>query len=370
MGLIRRRTSITNRTTALAAPVLALVLTAGCAAGDGSGVAQQPAADDDRSPRQDATNQAAPAVGGPGGGTSGRRARSVVLISIDGLNPSAVERLGRRKAPHLNRLLRTGTGTTNARTARESTITMPNHTGMFTGRRVRASKGGHGVRLNSESALPSTVHASARERVASIFDVVHEAGGSTIVYSSKSKFRFFEKTWPKAIDKTVIDSDTDVVRRLRKDLRNGPRTLSFLHLSAPDTAGHGHGFMGKEYLSAVRRTDKRLGTLFRTIARSPQTKGRAAVVLTSDHGGKGENHHQRRRYANHRVMLVARGPGVKKGASLYALSPHVDPGRKRPRYGTSKPPVRNLAAGNLALQLIGLGPVPGSMRESRGLRVR
>src|SRR5918998_4993950 len=66
------------------------------------------------------------------------RVDSVLAISIDGLNPAALRRLGRTGTPHIHELMRTGASTLNARTEHELTLTLPNHTGMVTGRRVAA----------------------------------------------------------------------------------------------------------------------------------------------------------------------------------------------------------------------------------------
>jgi len=63
-----------------------------------------------------------------------RAVTSVVVVSIDALNPAAIRRLGRRGTPTLHRLVRRGASTMNARTERERTETLPNHTGMVTGR--------------------------------------------------------------------------------------------------------------------------------------------------------------------------------------------------------------------------------------------
>lgn len=289
---------------------------------------------------------------------------SVLLVSVDGLNPDAVTRLGSKGAPHITRLLATGTGTRNARTAVELTRTLPNHTGMVTGRRIAAAKGGHGVTWNDARTRPATVRRAAGEPVSSIFSVVHEAGGSSALFAAKSKFSLWKRSWPRAIDRSVVtSSDTQVVAAVRKDLRSRDRALRFVHLAAPDKVGHAHRFMSAEYLAAVRRTDARLGKVLRTLAR---TRPSTTVVLTSDHGGEGAGHGERNP-ASSRVILVAAGPGIARGANLYALDPELhSPGSRRPGYGTARPPARNLAAGNLALQTIGLGPVPGSEPEAAG----
>jgi hypothetical protein len=50
----------------------------------------------------------------------------VVVISIDGLNPRALRALGAAGAG----IMRDGASTLNARTDRDSTMTLPNHTGI------------------------------------------------------------------------------------------------------------------------------------------------------------------------------------------------------------------------------------------------
>ncbi|QIK74066.1 alkaline phosphatase family protein [Nocardioides piscis] len=79
---------------------------------------------------------------------------TVVAISIDGLNPRAITKLGKRGAPALHKLIRTGATTLNARTALELTDTLPNHTGMVTGRRIEAAASGHGVTWNDDRRRP------------------------------------------------------------------------------------------------------------------------------------------------------------------------------------------------------------------------
>src|SRR5918995_1492283 len=67
--------------------------------------------------------------------------RNVVLVSIDGLRPDAIERFG---APTLQRLMREGSYSLSARTIMPST-TLPSHTSMLSGERPEV----HGVSWNN-----------------------------------------------------------------------------------------------------------------------------------------------------------------------------------------------------------------------------
>ena len=101
---------------------------------------------------------------------------SVLAISIDGLNPAALERLGVRGTPSLHELAAAGASTLNARTERELTITLPNHTGMVTGRRIDSRLGGHGVTWNDDRPDPG--HGAARGRDRGRLGVLrHPPGG-------------------------------------------------------------------------------------------------------------------------------------------------------------------------------------------------
>ncbi|MBC2933144.1 alkaline phosphatase family protein [Nocardioides sp. zg-1228] len=293
---------------------------------------------------------------------------SVVAISVDGLNTDALAKLGRERTPHLHDLMDSGASTLNARTERELTITLPNHTGMVTGRRVEASTGGHGVTWNDDRRRPATVQSAAGQRVESVFTQVKAAGGSTALFASKTKFSLWKRSWPRSIDTTRIQLDnTRLARSVRRDLRDHERAFRFVHLSLPDSAGHDHGFMSSRYLRAVEKVDGLLGVIVGAVRSDPELVGRTAIILTSDHGGLGASHSDPRRLANYRVPFMVAGPGVEAGADLYELNAddYLDPGMRRTTYRQSVQPVRNGDLANLALDLLDLGAVPGSEHNLR-----
>lgn len=295
---------------------------------------------------------------------------SVLVISVDGLNPNALRVLGRDGTPHLHAFMRAGASTRNARSSYEQTRTLPNHTGMVTGRRIDARFGGHGVTWNDERQTPATVAAAAGEPVASVFEVVSDAGGSTALFASKTKFSLFERSWPDAVDTTIIEANGRLVSALVADIAEQPRAFRFLHLSLPDAVGHDRGWMSGPYLDAVRRTDRLVGRAVAAVRTSPQG-AKTAIVLTSDHGGQGRDHSRATRLANYRVPFMVRGPGVDRGADLYELNPDLrNPRRGRPSYAADRQPVRNGMVANLSLDLLDLPPVPDSeMNADQGLDV-
>ena len=305
-----------------------------------------------------------------------------MAISVDGLNPTAIGRLGPTRAPAFHRLLAQGAGTLNARTTLEMTDTLPNHTAMVTGRPVLGSPG-HGVTFNEDDG--STVRVTAGHYVASVFDVVHDHGGSTAFYSSKTKLDLLDRTWNASngapdrvapddghdkIDRYVVDTEAANVARLVERLRTAPDELSFLHLAQPDAAGHAHGFMSPAYLAGVRAADTQVGRILATISADPALRAHVAVVLTADHGGLGGSHSEPEKASNYTVPFVVWGPGVAQGADLYDLNTdrRRRPGTTRPSYDGEQP-VRNGEVANVVTGLLGLPDVPGSTLNRRDLLV-
>ena len=290
------------------------------------------------------------------------RVRTVVVVSVDGLNPSAIDELGRERAPVLHWLIAHGASTLNARTEQESTSTLPNHTGMVTGRRVDAAEGGHGVTWNDERTEPATVHEAAGERVSSMFSVVAKRT-RTALFVGKQKLSLLQRSWPRAIDRYEMRGHGDTLVDLaRADLRERRRRgLRFVHLAMPDAVGHAEGFMSESYLDAVAGIDELLGRLVQTVRARPRLARHTAVIVTADHGGTGELHGDPATFANYRIPFIVWGAGVAAGANLYALNPdYASPGRRRTTYDAERQPVRNGDVANLVTDLLGLRAVPGS----------
>jgi len=301
----------------------------------------------------------------------------VIAISIDGLNPDAIKKLGPSRAPAFHRLMREGAYTLNARTVREKTSTLPNHTAMLTGRRVDEEHGGHGYSDNFDDG--GTVHGAAGHYVASVFDVVHDHGGSTALFAAKTKFMLYRRSWNThgapdqvgrndgraKIDRFTIDhNNNQLISKLNEELRRKPREFTFLHISLPDRVGHAHGFMGKQYIHAVGRTDVLLGRILKTVDHRPALRSHTLVILTADHGGRGASHYEAGKLRNFRIPFMAWGPGVPAGRNLYGLNPTFrSPGSNRTNYGGQQP-IRNGDLANLATDALDLPRVPGSEFDS------
>ena len=309
----------------------------------------------------------------------------MVAISVDGLNPDAIRELGPERAPSFHRLLDDGAGTLNARTAVEMSVTLPNHTGMLTGRRIER-KSGHHIDFNEDNH--SDVHTEAGAYRASLFDVVHDRGGRTALYASKEKFALFDRSWDGdhgAADHVGRDHGRDKIDRfveatperlsvkVARQLTRSPYEASFVHLSSPDRAGHAYGWMSPKYLAAVERTDRRIGAIMDAAASTPYLRERVVLAVTADHGGApgAKEHSDATDPRNYTVPFLAWGAGVEQGADLYELNEErVEPHADRPGY-KSEPPIRNTDLASLVTTLLGHRAVPGGLLPgTEPLRVR
>jgi hypothetical protein len=143
---------------------------------------------------------------------------------------------------------------------------------------------------------------------------------------------------------------------------------TFVHFHNADSAGHSSTWDITEppasaYLNAVRSVDNYLGQLLNMIESSAEMNGQTALILSADHGGRlGTTDHGLASSAeDYTIPFYVWGAGVLPG-NLYSMNADLraDPGTSRPLYSASLQPIRNGDMANLALGLLGLGPVPGS----------
>ncbi|MGK0359344.1 MAG: putative AlkP superfamily pyrophosphatase or phosphodiesterase [Bradymonadia bacterium] len=295
----------------------------------------------------------------------------VVMISIDGLRADAID----AAAPTLKRLIAEGASTLDARIDPTRPFTVPNHLCMVTGRPT-LGRDGHKYTLNKFGG-PS-VHQNAGRYLPSVFDVVHDHGGSVLMLTAKKKLGQFGTWWgprqgapdrvppshgPGKIDRVFVE-DTGAFIRDDAALAAGavsimqaqPPTLMFLHFAAPDRAGHLAGWdssPGTHYHGAVATTDALVGLVIAGLA--PRT----LVLVTSDHGGVGRGHGDLSDPRVHTIPFIAWGAGVAPGTDLYALNP--------PR-GPKNRPIRNCMLGNTALAALRLPLIPGAPAPAMLLR--
>jgi len=229
----------------------------------------------------------------------------VIVISIDGLRPDAIEA---HRATTLQRLMREGSHTLAARTVLPS-YTLPSHVSMLTGVPPEV----HGIAWNEDRT-----EGEGFVGAATVFELAARHGYHTAAFVSKSKLRHLQK--PGTLDHAAAPrglgtrSAAEVADAVADYLAHRRPNLLFVHLSEPDVAGHTVGWMGRVYGWAVRRADAAVARIL-IEADEAFGPGNYTVIVTADHGGHGRKHGSD---APQDVFIpwIIWGRGVTRGAVL------------------------------------------------------
>jgi len=319
-----------------------------------------------------------------------------VQMSLDGLGAKYLEFFltnAPAQFPNFVRLTREAAFTMNARCDFDISETVPNHATMFTARPVFQPEGQsntvhHGYNNNFPGS-GDTLHASGNPNVPykfSMFDVTHDYGLSTALYTGKTRLSVCERSYnetngaPDLIgndngrDKIDFASVADVsganisneVNLLITNLTSAtPTNYTFIHIAEPDLTGHASGWRSANWSNIVREVDKQIGRIIEAIDGNPVLSNRTALVVTADHGGGGvipNAHTESYHITNYTIPFFIRAPGIPGGADLYTLfANRADPGTNRTDYNTRPQAIRNGDASNLSLKMLGLPPITGSL---------
>lgn len=278
------------------------------------------------------------------------RAEHVVIISIDGLRPDAIEAA---PAPHLLALIRRGAWCPRAETIRPS-VTLPSHAAMLTGLDFER----HRIVWNNyrPGHIPHPT----------VLSVASQSGRTTAMLFSKDKFHFlanpYTVNWiygsPIPVKMPLREDYTDPAwiekkRKVEEEAEKRPpappstrpspvkpsehRTsaeglarvfadvwpreafaVTFIHLREPDEAGHRRGWMGLDYLNAVRESDRAVGRMVEAIRDAGKLE-KTAILVSADHGGSGRGHYrfaEPNRAENVTIPWICAGPGVRAGTVI------------------------------------------------------
>jgi arylsulfatase A-like enzyme len=206
---------------------------------------------------------------------------NVLLVSIDGLRPDAIERFGART---LQRLIREGSYSLNARTTLPSK-TLPSHASMLSGEPPDE----HGVLWNNVTSAEKDV-----VEFPTIFSLARAHGYRTAAFFSKAKFTPLQR--PGTLDYSQAPggwwgrwSSRRTVSDILEHIDTVKPNVLFVHLTDPDRAGHSSGWMSEAYGRAVRESDEALQVLM-TAADRTYGAGNYSVIVTADHGGHEYGH--------------------------------------------------------------------------------
>jgi arylsulfatase A-like enzyme len=200
--------------------------------------------------------------------------RRVIILSIDGLRPEAIELTPMQ---NLLTLMENSAYSLTAQTIYPS-ATLPAHSSMLTG--LCPQK--HGVYWNDY--IPQLGIAQGVD----LFDIAHAAGLETIMYVGKEKLQ--QVTDAASVDKFVWINDRDkvVMENLLADFPQDFGVL-FIHFATTDDMGHVYGWLSPEQLSVTWRADEALGELLKALDERG-IRDETLLIITADHGGHGTKH--------------------------------------------------------------------------------
>lgn len=310
----------------------------------------------------------------------------VIVISVDGMGSKYVEPLLASGQPNelttFKRFQKEGAGTLNARNDPNAAVTLPNHVCMITGRGV-AGPAGHRWNSNNDPAPDATLATQNGSYVAGVFDVAHDHGLRTGLWSGKTKFLLFAQSYGSkngAADlsgpdqgRNKIDSvrivagirARDLTTDLIREMSATPLQFVFVHYQDPDAEGHTTGWSAEPasaYAKTLKAVDTEIGRIQEWVQSQPGFKNQTAIILTADHGGHRLKHGDTANPLDFIIPFYVWGPDVVAGGDLYAMNA----GRRAAPAATEHPgdtgiqPIRNGESANLGLSLLGLPAVSGS----------
>lgn len=280
------------------------------------------------------------------------KAERVIVISIDGCRPDAIDAAG---ASTLKKLIERGAWCPRAETIRPS-ITLPSHTSMLTG----LDYGRHGITWNNYRT-GYIVHPT-------VFSVASQSGKKSAMLFSKDKFHFLANpasvnwvygppTPAKVPARDEVPSEEKIQELIRKEVEaektptkpsttsSKPTTpapgelmttadmlarafttawpvqkwpLTFVHFREADENGHKKGWMGPEYLAAVKTIDKALASIVETVEKNGGFE-KTAIIVSADHGGSSRGHFRwsdPEKKENVTIPWICVGPGVPAGLKI------------------------------------------------------
>ncbi len=224
----------------------------------------------------------------------------VVIISIDGLRPDALDRAN---TPVLDDLRTVGAYHPAAQAVLPS-VTLVNHASMLSG----MSPEKHGIDWNLYDPDLGKVNGPT------LFTVARDHGLTTAMVVGKPKLEHL--VLPGSVDSYVYAGflDVQVVDQAVGVIEAGLPDILFIHLPDVDSAGHATGWMSAGQFLAISHTDGLIGQVVEAL-RLGQYLESTLLIVTSDHGGVDKAHGGDSPEERH-VPWLAVGPGVPSGLTL------------------------------------------------------
>lgn len=222
------------------------------------------------------------------------RPARVLILSIDGLRPDAIELTPMQ---NLQALMQVGAYSLVAQTVYPS-VTLISHSSMLTG--LCPDK--HGVYWNDY--IPGLGYANGVD----IFDLAHVAGLRTVMVVGKEKLRQVTEPESTEIFELINDRDVVIAARVAELIPQG-FDLMFVHFPTPDWMGHEYGWLSPEQYSVIFRADEALQTMLNALQEAGM-RDDTLIIVTADHGGHGITHGTSQ-LEDMTIPWIIAGPGVR-----------------------------------------------------------
>ena len=234
----------------------------------------------------------------------------VIVLGVDGLSPSGVQRA---TTPNFNRIMRDGAFSFTAR-AVLGTSSSQNWASMIMG----AGPEQHGITSNGWERSRYSIEPTAtgmEDIFPTIFGVVKQQrlnARTASIYDWGGFGRLYEKS---AVDVDVnADGPEKTMDEALALLDSELPDFLFIHLDHVDGAGHTYGHGSDEYFDSVERADSLLGALLNGLEENDQLD-RVVLIISADHGGVGTRHGGES-MDELQIPWMVMGPGVKAGKQI------------------------------------------------------
>jgi hypothetical protein len=227
----------------------------------------------------------------------------VVLISIDGLRPDALESAD---TPILDDLRARGGYSPNAQTVKVSS-TLPSHASMLCGTTLDK----HGL------LLPLPYIGWPGINGPTLFDMAHEAGLTTAAVTGKKKLDYVIS--PDTVDEFFCADahDAEVKEHAVELIQAGMPDLLFVHFPDTDRVGHEFGWMSPNQLQSIAFVDGLIGEIVAELENGGYWSN-TLMIVTADHGGHYFGHGDDSP-VDRTIPWLAVGPGVPPGITLASI---------------------------------------------------
>lgn len=196
-----------------------------------------------------------------------------LLILADGMRPDGVE-----GHPVVEYLKQNGTYCMNARTVMPS-VTLPCHMSLF-----------HSV-IPSRHGITTNTYVPQVRPVSGLFEQLTAAKKNCAMFYNWEELR--DLCRPGSLCRSAFVSGSiygyeaacrECCERAKAELKNSDIDFTFLYLGWPDEAGHGHGWMGEEYMRALNACCDMTGEFIKALGNE------YVIFYTADHGGHDRTH--------------------------------------------------------------------------------